>query len=403
MRARSLALAAVAVALLAVWWDVASEEREPATRAGPLEVARPAEEVVRLPPGAPGAVREAAAAVEPALHQLDDDEPDPPTPERPGPGQALLWVEVVALETGAAIEGAELGLFPTDDEVEHDWLTSTQADPSRGLDNDFVLTDTNGRGEFIVQAGFGYGLRGEGDNGLGEEAELELEPLGEGEERSVRLALRTAWDLDWHGRVIDGATDLPIAGAEVVAVVKYSAETLDGLHELAHGQSDGDGRVVLRLPAWERALALGRARGYFVGGCRVDEKASSFDAVQSLPLHRTAAVMVLVTDEQERPAPDVEVVLNAGSWAIGKDVFGLEPFEWSRRPVRTAGASSRTCRLHRTCSCPCGRKGGCRRNRRVRPPSSWRRANTAACTGGCAAARPWRPACGSAAEASSVE
>src|SRR5262245_28901893 len=59
---------------------------------------------------------------------------DPPTPARPGPAQALLRVEVVARETAKALAGVQLGLSSTADDDDHEWRTSTQSDPSRGVE-----------------------------------------------------------------------------------------------------------------------------------------------------------------------------------------------------------------------------------------------------------------------------
>jgi hypothetical protein len=173
-------------------------------------------------PALPTLVREAVPVEKHVGANEAADSPDSLTPGRPGPEQALLRVEVVALETGKPLSGARLFMSPTDDSVEHEWISSTQPDPSRGVENDDVLTDTEGRGEFVLQTGFAYTLIGDGESGLADEGELALEPLRAGEEREVCLALRTSWDFDWHGRVEDGETGLPIVGAEVIARVNGS-------------------------------------------------------------------------------------------------------------------------------------------------------------------------------------
>lgn len=86
---------------------------------------------VELPP--PDALQ-----AEPGANATEDDEEeeDPPTPAAPAPGQALLRVRAVALEGGAALEGIELDLLALDEsDEEHEWRSSTQSDPARGVEN----------------------------------------------------------------------------------------------------------------------------------------------------------------------------------------------------------------------------------------------------------------------------
>src|SRR5262245_53743266 len=191
----------------------------------------------RTPPPAPLALTGGAASLDaplaaaptPARELVPQEErapavdADPPTPERPGPGQALLRVQAVALETGKPLAGIELGLRPaegvTEEEAdEHPWFCSTQSDPSRGLENVTVVTNAQGRGEFLVEAGFAYALHGSGPDGLADEGELELGAFEAGTEREVRLGLPTAWTLEWHGRIVDEASERAPAGIEVVAL-----------------------------------------------------------------------------------------------------------------------------------------------------------------------------------------
>ncbi len=326
--------------LLAVgaWWvlrDDRPEARSTAESAAP-RVDREQESVER-PPASVAVLREALGggeAVPQEQHEEpreDPDELDPPTPERPGPGQALLRVEAVALESGAPLAGVELRLFGADDEEEgRDWASSTQTDPARGVENDDVLTDSAGRGEFIVQADYAYELNGAGANGLSDEVDLELAPLREGEQRVVRLALPTAWNFEWHGRVIDGESERALVGVEVVAC-SARAERIEELVEIARARTVGDGRVVLRLPAWERWLVRCELPGFFSGGSLVQKAASSFETAQDVVLRRPAALSVSVLDPDGSPAEGIEVRVSVPPWGFIEDWHG----EWARWSLLT--------------------------------------------------------------------
>jgi hypothetical protein len=262
-----------------------------------------------------------------AAPALDPEEPlDPPTPERPGPGQALLRVRAVALETGEPLAGIELGLSPgegvTDEEAdEHPWFCSTQSDPSRGLENDTLLTNAQGRGEFLVEAGFAYALHGSGPDGRADEGELELGAFEAGTERDVRLALPTAWTLDWHGRIVDGESERALSGVEVVARGRDE-------RVLARGVSRADGLVALRLPAWERMVVHAACAGFFPGGARVTRDETSLDAPQSVTLRRPAALVVRVRLHDGRPADGFEAEVRVPPWFVIEDTH-REELRWS--------------------------------------------------------------------------
>lgn len=267
-----------------------------------------------------------------AAPRLDEEEPlDPPTPERPGPGQALLRVHAVALETGEPLAGIELGLSPgdgvSDEEAdEHPWFCSTQSDPSRGVENDTVLTNAEGRGEFLVEAGFAYALSGRGPDGRADDGELQLGALEAGTEREVRLALPTAWTLDWHGRIVDGESERALSGVEAVARTLEE----DGRDErvLARGVSQADGLVALRLPAWERMVVHVACAGFFPGGARVTREETSLDAPQSVTLRRPASLGVRVRPPEGRPADGFEVEVRVPPWFVIEGTHG-EYLRWS--------------------------------------------------------------------------
>lgn len=332
MKVSSLVIVASGLCILGVAWFLRTES--PALTAAPQEQTEKKEGDTGSPSEEPRRLVH-RIAVDPAQPRvLDQDanvqkDSDLPTPTQPGSGQALLQVEVVTQETGWRLAGARLWMSSTFNDEEREWISSTQPDPSRGVENDEVQTDGTGRGEFLLQAGFSYTLHGSGSDGMAEEGELTLKPLYEGEVRRVRLALSSSWELEWHGRVLDGEREMPLPGVEVSVVVKGSAERAEDLHELAHARSDGDGRVVLPLPAWERMLALGRAPEFFLGGCPIDDGARTPETAQVLILQRAANLNVRVTEADGSPASQVHVALTTGSWAIGAQVTDLERFTWS--------------------------------------------------------------------------
>ena len=271
---------------------------------------------------------EFADALEPAVVELEVDAEEPPTPAAPGPGQALLRVRAVALESGAPLACVRLGLGALDPEdEEHEWHSSRQGDPSRGLENDELLTRNDGCGEFIVETGFGYVLYGLGRNGLAAHTELELGSHAPGEEREVTLALRTRWTQAWVGRVVDGASVLPRVGARVRA--GYTEEDpLSDFTASAESRTDSDGRVRLLLPDFDPPIVLAELAGYASGGARVHSKEASEEAPHEFRLHRLAALSVSVLAADGEPCAGVQLDVRQPRWQRIEDAHGKD-LVWS--------------------------------------------------------------------------
>jgi len=288
-------------------------------------------------PGPPQATAEPSGARESAPAEPEitaappepGEAPDPPTPERPGPGQALLRVLAVARETGAPLGGLALGLRPADEEEEErEWDFSTQADPARGVEGDDVLTRPDGRAEFVVRAGYDYELYGGGWSGVAGEARLTPLALTEGEQREVRLAFPTAWLREWHGRVVEFESGRPRDGIGVV-VLDAGADTLAEMAELARGTTRGDGRIALRVPEWRRLIVRLEAEGYVASGARLkDEEASSPESAQELALRRTATLAVHVLDSDGAPAAGIEVRVRVPVWGLIEGLIRLDDQVW---------------------------------------------------------------------------
>lgn len=330
--ARWMAVAVLVAGALGAWllWPGARDVRGPAAMGGVCTVP-----TLEVAPAELPVAREAVPAV-PESADEEEYEEDPPAPERPGPAQAMLRVRAVALESGAALEGIELELLALDEEdEEHEWRSSTQTDPARGLENDVLVTRADGTAEFLVEAEFGYRLRGQGENGLADEVVLELGSFAAGEERTVTLALPTRWTRRWEGRVVDAASEVPLVGAEVRIVVRDGAGEFALDVPLAQGTSGADGRAQLLLPAWETATALYRLPGYAPGSLWIGQGAREAEEPEPLPLHRLAQLTLVVQEHDGRPAAGVELrthlagivaELQPGRWAQETDASGLATF-----------------------------------------------------------------------------
>lgn len=309
-------VASVAVSVW-LWLALARSRGASAEHAVPAESAPSAARASPEPSGAPepSAAREALPSVAKERKTPDADDSDPPTPERPGPGQALLRVEVVALETGAPLAGIQLWLWNEDD---IELATSTQTDPARGLEGDDVRTDAAGRAEFVVVAGRSYGITGSDETGKANTRDFQpkLELLVKGQERALHFALPTAWTRDWYGRMVDGETGAPLVGAEVVALLSDSDKPLAGLVQLARALTDGDGRVSFRLPSWTGVTARCAVAGYFWGACSTEDEAGEPEAAQAVALHRVAALDVTVHEADGHPAPGFEVRMGLNSFEL---------------------------------------------------------------------------------------
>ena len=349
IRAQAFAIALVALAILAAasWFLRGSERSSPRAEASVIEevaerdapILEPVERAASEP--VTGSLREAIEA--PAAEERGTEaDVLPATPERPGPGQALLVVEVVAAETGAPLAGVELCLWTdTDsDDPEYDYAESRQTVPFRGLEGDDVVTGEAGKAEFVVFANRAYGLSGYAPGGLADTRRLELEPtfepLDEGEERVERVILPTAWTLVWQILVVDGETEQPIVGAEVEVLDGESEEPLEALPVIARATTDGRGRAPLRLPAWKSMEARIEAVGYFWDGCSVFEESQSTEIDALVQLHRPAALTAVVLDASGEPAVGIDVGLRPSGtrfftpmrvdWTATTDASGMCEF-----------------------------------------------------------------------------
>src|SRR5262245_44861159 len=121
MKARLLALLVAVLCVLGTVWSLREKLRQtlPMAKSGHVPALqadrnRPEKEVALVP--LDHAERSPVARSDAMPNANDvDEEADPVTPEHPGPEQALLRVEVVALETEKPLAGAQLWLSSEDE------------------------------------------------------------------------------------------------------------------------------------------------------------------------------------------------------------------------------------------------------------------------------------------------
>lgn len=306
-----------ALALLGLfWWINGRGSREFALS----EVQRQGESistttsVVATPAEAPASnARE--PFVRPAKARKGKRPPGPRAPEVSGP-RAKLIVDVVAVETGAPIP--EVSLF-----------VEGSSQPG--------MTDAGGRAVLLASTGRELSLIAYAWKAQAESSVVHVDPLSEGEERSVRMRLPTAFDREWFARVVDRETSSPILAADVsvfcIVHVQSDGPQLDTrLGEatlyafmfdrtfedhpcLARGTTDGDGRIALRLPSWGVQVARAHASGYSWRAVVPEGHGSDADSA-TIALLRSATLEVVVR-EAGSAAEGVEVRLNVAG--IGRE------------------------------------------------------------------------------------
>lgn len=327
MSARPLVLAlALAFVLGATWFALRGMRRTlPATESVTVESA-------------------AGAPSEPKPVSLEDATPSAERkamPGAPGPGKrkgsarasssepsgplALLRVEVVSLETGAPIPGVHL-------EVSGARRSAT--------------SDATGRAEFRVKTGRVQWLTARAWEAQAGSRLVGVEPLTPDEERTIRVALPTAFDSSWFAQVVDGETGLPILGAEVDAyflapdepqpdpgdpllfkafvtpnAFVHVPDSLDNRPRLARGTTDADGRVALNLPSWGIDVVRVESEGHFSRFVEAEGKRSP-EAPFTVELLRTAALAVHVLETDGAPAVEIDVWLHVEGFDLERDGFG---------------------------------------------------------------------------------
>ena len=176
-----------------------------------------------------------------------------------------------------------------------------------------LRTDASGRAEFDVLPGLVYGLEVNRSADGPVEADIQswrewLEPLLPGERREHVVTVSVGLDLVWCGRIVDGESLLPLAGARGARLFDISRKV--GQEST---RSAGDGLVELRFASWRTGYARIELEGYapgFVGLKRGHEDPATALTVKLL---RAATLELLVTDPHGAPRAGVEAIASIGA------------------------------------------------------------------------------------------
>ncbi|HEX6886457.1 MAG TPA: carboxypeptidase-like regulatory domain-containing protein, partial [Planctomycetota bacterium] len=215
---------------------------------------------------------------------------------------ARLVVLVVAEGTRAPLAGVRLTLMPpTGGSAQH--VEDTHGSLERS-----PLTAEEGRVEFELPPGLELSLRGWGVSAFAGSAQLAIDPMTPGEERTVVLALPTGLDLVYHGRVLAAADRRPVADARVEVV----------RDDFVTGTVTGpDGSFELELPSWSKVDIQILAPGYASVLLEPGQGHERPETARVVLLARTASLRAQVLDASGAPVPDVLVRLSTHAYHLG--------------------------------------------------------------------------------------
>ncbi len=216
--------------------------------------------------------------------------------------EALLKVHIVARETQEPLPGIRIMLV----REKTAGVPARHVELSRGRPTSALVTDGHGRAEFLVPAGVSYQLW----VGLDCHRELELRQvpaLLASEERTLEVSLPTVLDQIAYGRVIDGETEAPLAGARI----HFSIE--DG--EKSVVESDGGGRFELATAEWRLERVEVELSGYAKAGAELGGGDPS--APDEIRLYRIAELLAQVEGPGGTPIEGmtVRVTREAQQWS----------------------------------------------------------------------------------------
>ena len=218
-----------------------------------------------------------------------------------GPDEALLEVELRAIEGRTTLPEVTLLLLPEDDLD----LGLEPAGGSLARLGQTPYTDAGGRAQFVVPAGRTFVLRASARSGVSGPAETKVPGLAPGERSRVVLRVPTELDRAFYGRVVDAASQEPIADARVLVRhqgarrlrgrVEDTSETRETLRTAERGTFD------VRVPSWESLYVRVESPGYAPAIVPIDDAAGGADTARTIALQRAAALSVRVVDEHGEP------------------------------------------------------------------------------------------------------
>jgi carboxypeptidase family protein len=227
-------------------------------------------------------------------------------------GEARLLLEVVAREDGRALAGIHLMLAPKGQR----W-NPTGTQNSRGRPEETLITDAQGRAEFLVEEAQEYVLHlMPADDAASEQRFLEVPALAHGEARTLRVELLTRADLTWQGVVLDGETELPLDDA-TYAILR--ADPFDGYVEPGEGELNEsllpvrpDGRIVAEVATWADEVIAVACPGHAMGYVRPSRSHGPGDDPQRVLLWRAATLEVSI----EGGSSDMELSARTPRWNL---------------------------------------------------------------------------------------
>jgi len=284
--------------VLAAWWlwrTVSSERVEGVASAEQAESVAALEPAASAPPPAPPPL-----ASQPAGRVA-------PAGAAAAAGDATtLSVQVVAAETGAPLAGIGLALH----EPTGAWSTEPGTASSGGLGS--LRSDAEGRAAFTVPAGTELWLEVNSLNFAPADSARESIPaLASGEQRALVVRLATALELVWCGQIVDGTSEVPLAGARVERVLM---DPFEGPAGEVIARSSADGRVQLAYASWSTSYARFALDGYATGFVHLDAGHERPATALPVRLLRAAELEMLVTDPSGAPREGVQVRVSCDAY-----------------------------------------------------------------------------------------
>ncbi len=164
-----------------------------------------------------------------------------------GAGQqtsASLNVRVVALEARTPLEGITLAIS--------------------GVEG-AIVSDADGRAHFDLEPGRAYELAARSSTWRARDEKRDLEALRPGEVRALEIALVTEPDIGFFGRVVDAASDAPLADARVrIDDIESWTAAAGGWNPagVSTTTSGLDGNFDLRIRSWKPGVVRVSREGY---------------------------------------------------------------------------------------------------------------------------------------------
>ncbi len=307
-----LVLVVLVLAALAVWlaFGRSPEAVVPIAPAPAVERAAPTREP------APSDADVAAPAVEPAT-RTDAAAPSEPAATT----RAHLAVRVVTRETRKPLESARVGLgLPVAGD------RTREVDRTTGTLGEIVWTDADGRAAFDVEPGTDFRLAVRGGDTVARNATSIVPALTAGETRDVVVELEFDPDLVFFGRVLDGASRAPIAGASISGEEGRAPES-------DRGTTDASGLFRVEMRTWTTVGLRVAAKGYGARWVGPSAGHATADTALEILLERGATLRVEVLGADRAPLADAAVRVEAwiaemASGAQNSNRY-LEALSWS--------------------------------------------------------------------------